>query len=88
MFRVRGHHGDLAAREPVSTAHLFLVSMYCCLNVSHVTASSRLSYDLEGSLFVGVGVNVEYFTANVSQSSGLMSHLVSSKIISHITCSP
>lgn len=36
--------------DVVSTAHLFVVSIRR-LNVSHVTASSSLSYDLNGLLF-------------------------------------
>lgn len=73
---VSGVTEALAARDPISTAHLLLVSIQCCLNVCHVTVSS-LSYDLNGPLLGEYGVSVEYLTANVSQSSVLMSHLQS-----------
>lgn len=58
-----------AACDPVSTAHLFLVSIYC-VDVRHVSSSSSLSYDLNAPLSMKVGVDVEYFTANLSRSSG------------------
>ena len=57
-----------AACDPVSTAHLFLVSV-CRVDVRHVSSSSSLSHDLNAPLSMKAGVDVEYFTAHQVNAS-------------------